>query len=72
MVAGERAQEQSRQLVADRLVEAQDGRRAPVLDAVQAGAMLENESQATAGLIRGGVHNPHIGHGPRPGDPSPE
>ena len=55
MVADERAEEQSRELVADRLVESEHGRRAPVLDSVQASAMLENEGQAT-GLLRGDVH----------------
>jgi len=44
MIAGERAQEQARELGADRLVEAEYGRRRPVLDPVQASAMLEDES----------------------------
>lgn len=43
MVADECAQEQARELVADRLVEAEYGRRAPVLDSVQASAVLENQ-----------------------------
>jgi len=43
MVARECAQEQASELVADRLVEPQDGRRGPVLDPVQASAVLENE-----------------------------
>ena len=72
MIAGECAQEQPRELVADRLVQAKHGRRGPVLDVVQASAMLEDERKATAGLERGGVHAPHIGHGTPPGDPSPE
>ena len=75
MVAGERAQEQACELVADRLAEAEHGCRRAVLDPVQASAMLDDESKATAGLRRGGgggVHDPHIGHGTPPGDPSPE
>ncbi len=72
MVAGECAQEQARELVAGRLAQAQDGRRRRVLDAVQASAMLEDEGEASVGLERGGVHEPNIGHGPPPGDPSPE
>lgn len=47
MVAHECAQQQARELVADRLMETEDGRRASLLDLVQAGAVLENESQAT-------------------------
>lgn len=72
MIAGERGQEQASELVAGGLAQAQDGRRGRVLDVVQASAMLEDESEATAGLRRGGVHDPHIGHGTPPGDPSPE
>jgi hypothetical protein len=72
MVADECAQEESRELVADRLAQAERGRRRPVLDAVQPSAMLEDERKATAGLERGGVHEPDIGHGTPPGDPSPE
>ena len=44
MVAHERAQQQASELVADRLMETEDGGRASLLDAVQAGAVLENES----------------------------
>ena len=44
MVAGQRSQEQARQLVANLLIEAQHRRRPAVLDPVQAGAMLEDES----------------------------
>jgi hypothetical protein len=44
MVAGQRSQEQARELVADRLVEAQHSRRPAVLDPVQTRAMLEDES----------------------------
>ena len=72
MVAGQCGQEQARELVAGCLAQAQDGRRRRVLDAVQASAMLEDEGEASVGLERGGVHEPHIGHGPPPGDPSPE
>ena len=43
MVAREGGDQQPRQLVADRLVEPQDGRRGAVLDPVQASAVLENE-----------------------------
>ena len=71
MVAGECAQEQACELVADRLAEPQDGRRWPVLDPVQPSAVLENEGQTT-GLGRGGVHAPNIGRGPPPVDPSRE
>jgi hypothetical protein len=72
MIAGECAQEQARELVADRLAEAEHGRRRPLLDPVQASAMLEDESESTGCLGRSGVHDLHIGHGPPPGDPSPE
>jgi hypothetical protein len=72
MIAGECAQEQARELVADRLVQAEHGRWRPMVDPVQASAMLEDEAEASVGLERGGVHEPHIGHGPPPGDPSPE
>ena len=72
MVAGERGQEQARELVADRLVQSEDGRRRDVLEPVQTGAVLEEERKATACLERGGVHDPHIGHDTPPGDPSPE
>ena len=72
MVAGERGQEQARELVADRLAQAEDSRRRDVLQLVQAGAMLEEERKATAVVERGGVHDPHIGHDTPPGDPSPE
>ena len=72
MIAGECAQEQARELVADRLAKADSGRRRPVLDPVQASAMVENEGEASVSLERGGVHEPHIGPGPPPGDPSPE
>lgn len=44
MIADECAQEQACELVPDRLVEAHDARRADVLNAVQAGAVLEDES----------------------------
>ena len=56
MIADERAQKQARELVADRLVEAEHGGRTPMLDPVQASAMLEDESETTAGLRSGGVH----------------
>ena len=56
MVAGERAQEQACELVADRLAEAEHGCRRTVLDPVQASAMLEDQSEATVGLGSGGVH----------------
>jgi hypothetical protein len=72
MVAGQCGQEQASELVAGRLAQAQDSGRGRVLDPVQTGAMLEDESEATAGLRRGGVHDPHIGHGTPPGNPSPE
>ena len=72
MVAGQCGQEQTSELVAGGLAQAQDGRRGRVLDPVQASAMLEDESEATAGLRRGGVHDPHIGHGTPPADPSRE
>ena len=72
MIAGECAQEQARELVAGGLAQAQDGRRGRVLDSVQASTMLEDEGEASVGLERGGVHEPHIGHAPPPGDPSPE
>jgi hypothetical protein len=72
MIAGECGQEQARELVADRLAEAEHGRRRAVLDLVQTSAMLEDESEATAGLRRGGVHDLHIGRAASPGHPSPE
>ena len=56
MIAGQRAQEQASELIADRLVEAEHCRRTPVLDPVQASAMLEDQSEATVGLGSGGVH----------------
>ena len=56
MIAGQRAQQQASQLVADRLVEAEHGRRTPLLDPVQSSAMLEDESESTAGLGSGGFH----------------
>jgi hypothetical protein len=56
MIAHERGQEQARELVTDCLVETDHGRRAPVLDPVQPSAMLEDESEATTVLVRGGVH----------------
>jgi hypothetical protein len=56
MVADECAQEQARELVPNRLVEAKDCRRAPALDAVQASAVLEDEGEAT-GLRSGGFHH---------------
>ena len=72
MLAGQSGQEQASELVAGGLAQAQDGRRGRVLDSVQSSAMLEDEGEASVGLDRGGVHEPHIGHGPPPGDPSPE
>ena len=72
MLAGERAHEQPRELVTDRLAETKRGRRRGVLEGAQSSAMLEDESKATTGLRRGGVHDPHIGHGTPPGDPSAE
>jgi hypothetical protein len=72
MIACECAQEQARELVADRLAKADGGRRRSVLDPVQASAMLEDECESSVGLDRGGVRDPNIGHGPPPGDPSPE
>jgi hypothetical protein len=72
MIAGERANEQARELVSDRLAQADRGGWRPVLDPVQASAMFEDQREATVGLKRGGVHEPHIGHGPPPGDPSRE
>jgi hypothetical protein len=72
MVAGECGQKQARELIADRLAQAERSRRRDVLQLVQAGAVLEEERKATAGVERGGVHDPHIGHDTPPGDPSPE
>ncbi len=43
MVADQSAQKQARELVADRLLKSVHARRANVLDAVQASAMLEDE-----------------------------
>lgn len=44
MIADEGAQKQASELVPDRLVETNDARRAHLLDAVQASAVLEDES----------------------------
>jgi hypothetical protein len=44
MVAGERAQEQARELFPDCLAKANQGRRANVVEAIQASAVLENQS----------------------------
>ena len=72
MLTGQSGQEQASELVAGGLAQPKDGRRWRVLDAVQPSAMLEDEGEASVGLKRGGVHEPHIGHGAPPGDPSPE
>lgn len=71
MIADEGGQEQSCELIADRLLQANDSGRAHVLDAVQARAVLEDESEAT-GRLRCGVHNPAIGDCRRAFDPSRE
>jgi hypothetical protein len=44
VVAGERAQEQAHELFADCLAEANQGRRANVVEAIQASAVLEDQS----------------------------
>lgn len=44
MIADERAQEQARELVSDRLVQANDTGRGDVMNAVQSSAVLEDES----------------------------
>lgn len=49
MIAHERTEEQARELVADRLVQAHLAGRTDVMDAVQAGAVLDDESETTGG-----------------------
>jgi hypothetical protein len=72
VIADERAQEQTRELVPDRLLQPDDTRRANVLNAVQASTVLEDEGKTTGRLGLRGVHCPTIGADPPPYDPSRE
>jgi len=72
VVARQGGQQQACELVADRLAQADDGGRSTVLDAVQAGAVLEDQSEPATGFRGGGGHAPVIGEGLAAGDPSPE
>ena len=74
MVAGEGGDEQPRELVADRLAEAQDAGGPPILLATQLGAVLQDHGEPSArGRQRRGVHlGPVIGFAQTPGDPSRE
>jgi hypothetical protein len=71
MSAGERRDEEPRELAAERVLEAIEGRRAYVVDPRQRGAMLEEEVRPPPLVDREGVL--HTGFGidavPRQGDP---
>jgi len=71
MVAGQRVQQQARELLTERLSEAQRGRDVLELIAVRAGAVL-GELRQSWGQRLGRVHVPGIGARPLPTDPSPE
>jgi hypothetical protein len=73
VVARKGAYEQTGELVADCLAEAEQSRWVAMLDAVQASAVLEDEVEPAGRVRRGGVHRaPVIGPRSAPGDPSPE